>query len=219
MINIRNMPRFIRFGAKLVYRYLPCLIKTVAKWTMTIAWDQLIVENILLAGIIVGSIYLEQWGHRRSQISEERESKRRIVMYVADDLQKRLNFIDETHQYNDFKPFFTDMWDAIILAGKHALLPFELFQSLQRTYSWMKYYNSELDSRSGKALDEKVLRDLLEDVRKSINRSLNKLNDIEDSKTSLGDRHEVNIGKTTIDISSNNIARRIINQVKEELEA
>jgi hypothetical protein len=45
------------------------------------------------------------------------------------------------------------------------------------------------------------------------------LNDIEDSKTSLGDRHEVNIGKTTIDISSNNIARRIINQVKEELEA
>jgi hypothetical protein len=83
----------------------------------------------------------------------------------------------------------------------------------------MKYYNSELDSRSGKALDEKVLRDLLEDVRKSINRSLNKLNDIEDSKTSLGDRHEVNIGKTTIDISSNNIARRIINQVKEELEA
>jgi hypothetical protein len=26
---------------------------------MTIVWDQLIVENILLAGIIVGSIYLE----------------------------------------------------------------------------------------------------------------------------------------------------------------
>ena len=64
---------------------------------MTIVWDQLIVENILLAGIIVGSIYLEQWGHRRSQISEEKESRRRIIMYVADDLQKRLNFIDETH--------------------------------------------------------------------------------------------------------------------------
>jgi len=52
----------------------------------------------------------------------------------------------------------TDMWDTIILAGKHALLPFELFQSLQRTYSWMKYYNSELDSRNDKTLDEKVLR-------------------------------------------------------------
>ncbi|HYV52157.1 MAG TPA: hypothetical protein VE971_02585 [Candidatus Eisenbacteria bacterium] len=124
---------------------------------MTIVWDQLILENILLAGIIVGSIYLEQWGHRRSKISEEKESRRRIIMYLADDLQKRLNFIDETYQYSDYKPFFTDMWDAIILAGKHALLRFELFQSLQRTYSWMKYYNSELDRNSGKTLDEKVL--------------------------------------------------------------
>jgi HEPN domain-containing protein len=180
---------------------------------MTIVWDQLIVENILLAGIIVGSIYLEQWGHRRSQISEEKESRRRIIMYIADDLQKRLNFIDETHQYSDYKPFFTDMWDAIILAGKHALLPFELFQSLQRTYSWMKYYNSELDGNSGKTHDEK---DLLEDVRKSINRSLNKLNETEEIKSSLEDRK---IGEATIDATSNNIAKRIINQVKQELEA
>ena len=37
----------------------------------------------------------------RSQISEEKESRRRIVMYVADDLQKRLNFIDETHEYSN----------------------------------------------------------------------------------------------------------------------
>jgi len=181
---------------------------------MTIVWDQLIVENILLAGIIVGSIYLEQWGHRRSQISEEKESRRRIIMYLADDLQKRLNFIDETHQYSDYKPFFTDMWDAIILAGKHALLRFELFQSLQRTYSWMKYYNSELDGNSGKALDEKV-QDLLEDVRKSINRSLNKLNETEEIKNSLEDRK---IGQTTINVTSSNIAKRIINQVKQEFE-
>jgi hypothetical protein len=87
------------------------------------------VENTLLAGIIVGSIYLEQWGHKRSQINEDKESTKRIILFLADDLQKRLNFIEETHQYNDFKPFFTDMWDAIILAGKHALLPFELFES------------------------------------------------------------------------------------------
>jgi hypothetical protein len=83
----------------------------------------------------------------------------------------------------------------------------------------MKYYNSELDSSSGKALDEKVLKDLLEDVRKSINKSLNKLNDKEDFKASLGDHHEVSTGKTTIEVSSNNIVRRIINQVKEELKA
>jgi hypothetical protein len=182
---------------------------------MTIVWDQLIVENILLAGIIVGSIYLEQWGHRRSQIIEERKTKGRIIMYLTDDLKQRLNFIDETHKYGDFKPFFTDMWDAIILAGKHALLPFELFQSLQRTYSWMKYYNSELDSRSDKTLDEKVLRELLEDVRKSIIRSLNKLNETEEISNSTEDRK---IDEETIDVTSNNIAKRIVNQVKQQLE-
>jgi hypothetical protein len=182
---------------------------------MTIVWDQLIVENILLAGIIIGSIYLEQWGHRRSQIIEERKTKVRIIMYLTDDLQKRLNFIDETHRYSDFKPFFTDMWDAIILAGKHALLPFELFQSLQRTYSWMKYYNSELDSRSDKTLDEKVLRELLEDVRKSIIRSLNKLDETEEINNST-ENHRIEEEK--IDVTSNNIAKKIINQVKQELE-
>jgi hypothetical protein len=107
------------------------------------------------------------------------------------------------------------MWDAIILAGKHALLPFELFQSLQRTYSWMKYYNSELDSRSDKTLDEKVLRELLEDVRKSIIRSLNKLNETEEISNSTEDRK---IEQETIDVTSNNIAKRIVNQVKQELE-
>ena len=64
------------------------------------------------------------------------------------------------------------MWDAVILTGKQALLPFELFQHLQRTYSWMKYYNSEIESRRGMTLDEKVLKDLLEDVQKNINKPL-----------------------------------------------
>jgi len=129
-------------------------------------------------------------------------------MYLTDDLQKRLNFIDETYQYNDYKPFFTDMWDAIILAGKHALLRFELFQSLQRT---------ELDGNSGKILDEKVLKDLLDDVRQSINRSLSKLNETEEIKNSL---EEHKIGQRTINVSSintANIAKGIINQAKEEL--
>ena len=83
----------------------------------------------------------------------------------------------------------------------------------------MKYYNSELDGNSGKALDEKVLKDLVEDVRKSINRSLNKLNETEEIKNSLED-HKIGPGATNV--SSNNtanIAKGIINQVKEELEA
>jgi len=69
---------------------------------------------------------------------------------------------------------------------------------------------------SGKTLDEKVLKDLLEDVRKSINRSLNKLIETEEFKNSLEDRK---IGQTTINVTSNNIAKRIINQVKQELDA
>jgi hypothetical protein len=68
-----------------------------------------------------------------------------------------------------------------VLAGKHALLPFELFQTLQRTYSWMKYYNSKLES-SNRTLDEKVVKELLEDARKSIDNSLRKLRETDDQK-------------------------------------
>lgn len=102
-------------------------------------------------------------------------------MFIKNDLEQRLRFIDESLQYKDYKPFFTDMWDAVVLAGKHALLPFELFQILQRTYSWMKYYNSELES-SNRNLDEKVVIELLEDVRKSINKSITKLGEADERK-------------------------------------
>jgi hypothetical protein len=70
------------------------------------------------------------------------------------------------------------MWDAVILAGKHSLLSFELFQSLQRSYSWMKYYNSELESIKRNHFDEKVLKELLDDVKKSIENSTKKLNEV-----------------------------------------
>ena len=45
----------------------------------------------------------------------------------------------------------------------------------------MKYYNSELES-SNRNLDEKVVNELLEDVRKSINKSLTKLSEGDDRK-------------------------------------
>jgi hypothetical protein len=134
--------------------------------------------------------------HKRSQIREDKESTKRIILFLADDLQKRLNFIEEMHQYNDFKPFFTDMWDAVILAGKHALLPLNCL-GLQRTHSWMKYYNSELNS---KTVDEKVFIDLLDDVPESIHRSLSKLNEIKGTKDPSKDRQRIDtVGKTTID--------------------
>jgi hypothetical protein len=67
------------------------------------------------------------------------------------------------------------MWDAVILSGKQSFLSFELFQNIQRTYSWMKYYNSELENNKNSVSKEKILVELLEDVKKYINKSLHRI--------------------------------------------
>ena len=138
-----------------------------------IEWDSLIIEMLILAAIIWFAVYLEHWTYRRSEKQKEQKEKKYLIIFIDNDLKQRLRFIDESQQFNDYKPFFTDMWDAVVLAGKHSLLPFNVFQNLQRTYSWMKYYNNELDitNKRGK-IDEKVLEELLQDVRKQINGSL-----------------------------------------------
>jgi len=125
-----------------------------------IQWDSLIV-------------YLEHWTYRRTEKQKEQKERKNLIIFIDDDLKQTLRFIDESQQFKDYKPFFTDMWDAVVLAGNQSLLPFNVFQNLQRTYSWMKYYNNELDitNKSGK-IDEKVLEELLQDVRKRINGSL-----------------------------------------------
>ncbi len=71
------------------------------------------------------------------------------------------------------------MWDAVILAGKHSLLSFELFQSLQRSHSWMKYYNRELERIRRNHFDEKALKELLGDIKKSIENSTKKIKEVE----------------------------------------
>src|SRR6476469_5199654 len=144
---------------------------------MAIAWDYLTVELVLLAGIIYFSVYLKHWAYRRSQLKEDEKAIKNIIRFIKDDLGHRLGFIDESLQYQDYKPFFTDMWDAVILSGKQSLLPFELFQSIQRSYSWMKYYNSEIESNRRENLDERILKELLDDVKKSIEKTIAKIND------------------------------------------
>ena len=139
---------------------------------MAIALDQVIVENTLLAAIIVGSIYLERWLEEKARRRKETDTKKKTINFIINDLENKVRFIEESHQYKDYKPFFTDMWDAIILTGRHSLLSFETFEDLQHTYSWMKYYNTELDVDKG---DEDVLKDLLKEVRKSIDQSLENL--------------------------------------------
>jgi hypothetical protein len=69
------------------------------------------------------------------------------------------------------------MWDAVIIAGKHSLLDFQLFQIIQRTYSWMKYYNSELEWTKKNEFDKRSLNELLVEVKKSIEKALNKIDE------------------------------------------
>jgi hypothetical protein len=139
---------------------------------LVIALDQVVVENTLLAAIIVGSIYLERWLAEKARRRKETETKKNTVNFIINDLENKLRFIGESQQYKDYKPFFTDMWDAVILTGRHSLLSFEIFEDLQHTYSWMKYYNTELDVNKG---DEGVLKDLLNEVKKSIDQSIKNL--------------------------------------------
>jgi hypothetical protein len=94
----------------------------------------------LLAAIIYGAIYVESWVEKRKVRSEEKEMRKKILMIVNDDLNKQLQFIEESIQDKDFKPFHTSIWDAVILGGKQTLLPFETFENLQDAYSWMTYY-------------------------------------------------------------------------------
>ena len=104
-----------------------------------------------------------------------KEDSKNVIIFIKDDLEQRLRFIEECNQYGDYKPFFTDMWDSVVFAGKHTLISFELFQTIQRTYSWMKYYNAELEMNTKyKSPDEKVLKELLGDVENNsqINREI-----------------------------------------------
>src|SRR5437879_6249919 len=135
---------------------------------MAIVWDQIVVENTFLAMTIVGSIYLERWLEEKTHQRKERETKKKTINIIINDLEKKLRLL-ESNEYKDYIPFFTDMWDAIIITGRHSLLSFETFEDLQHTYSWMKYYNAELDIRNS---DEGVRKDLLTNVKKSIHQSV-----------------------------------------------
>lgn len=108
---------------------------------------------------------------------QDQKSLENILKFVEDDLKHRNKFVNESIENENYRPFLTDMWDAVIIAGKHSLLDFHLFQIIQRTYSWMKYYNSELEWTKKNELDKKILKELLVEVKKSIEKSLNKIHE------------------------------------------
>ena len=136
-------------------------------------WIDVIVESIILAVIIFGAVFVEHWIYRRMQKNEDKSARKKILLLIKEDLTRKMRFINESTKYKDYKPFFTDVWDSVIISGKQTLLPFELIKNLEHTYSWMKYYNTELKQRESP--NEQTLVELLGETRKATEASLEML--------------------------------------------
>jgi hypothetical protein len=141
---------------------------------LAIEFENIIIESVILAVIIFGAVYLELWYYRRYQKREDEKTKKMILRLIKEDLTRKQRFLEESIKFKDYKPFFTNVWDSIILSGKQTLLSFELIDNFEHSYSWMRYYNTELHQR-GVVGNEQTLLELLVDIKKTIESSLNVL--------------------------------------------
>jgi hypothetical protein len=57
---------------------------------LTIALDQVVVENTLLDAIIVGSIYFERWLEEKARRRKERKTKKDTINFIMNDLENKL---------------------------------------------------------------------------------------------------------------------------------
>ena len=137
-------------------------------------FDTILVESTLLAVIIFAAVYVELWYYRHYQKKEDLKAKKIILRLIKEDLTRKQRFLEESIKFKDYKPFFTNVWDSIILSGKQTLLSFELIDHFEHSYSWMRYYNTELQQR-GVIGNEQTLLELLEEIKKTIESSLNVL--------------------------------------------
>ena len=136
-----------------------------------IEWYKIIIESMILSIIIFGAVFLEIWLYRKSEKIKETNTRKRMSDLIRTDLRRKIRFINDSSEYKDYKPFFTDVWDAVVLSGKQTLFPFETIENLQHCYSWMKYYNTEIQQK--RQIDnEKTLKEILDEVKKSIEHSL-----------------------------------------------
>ena len=137
---------------------------------MAIEFENIIIESVILAVIIFGAVYLELWYYRRYQKKEDLKAKKMILRLIKEDLTRKQRFLEESIKFKDYKPFFTNVWDSIILSGKQTLLSFELINNFEHSYSWMRYYNTELHQR-GVVGNEQTLLELLGEIKKTIESS------------------------------------------------
>jgi hypothetical protein len=138
---------------------------------LDIEWYKIIIESVILSIIIFGAVFLEIWLYRKSEKIKETNTRKRMLDLIRTDLRRKIKFINDSSEYKDYKPFFTDVWDAVILSGKQTLFPFETIENLQHCYSWMKYYNTEIQQKH-QTDNEKTLKEILDEVKKSIEHSL-----------------------------------------------
>jgi hypothetical protein len=66
-----------------------------------IEWDSLIVEMVILAAIIFFSVYLEQWAYRRLEKERENKERKYLIIFINNDLEQRMRFIDESQRFKD----------------------------------------------------------------------------------------------------------------------
>ena len=138
---------------------------------LDIEWYKIIIESVILSIIIFGAVFLEIWLYRKSEKIKETNTRKRMLDLIRTDLRRKIKFINDSSEYKDYKPFFTDVWDAVVLSGKQTLFPFETIENLQHCYSWMKYYNTEIQQKH-QTDNEKTLKEILDEVKKSIEHSL-----------------------------------------------
>ena len=138
---------------------------------LDIEWYKIIIESVILSIIIFGAVFLEIWLYRKSEKIKETNTRKRMLDLIRTDLRRKIRFINDSSEYKDYKPIFTDVWDAVVLSGKQTLFPFETIENLQHCYSWMKYYNTEIQQKH-QIDNEKTLKEILDEVKKSIEHSL-----------------------------------------------
>ena len=139
-----------------------------------VEWYKIIIESVILSIIIFSAVFLETWLYRKSEKIKDVNTKKILSDLIRTDLRRKIRFIKDSIEYKDYKPFFTDVWDAVVLSGKQTLFSFETIENLQHCHSWMKYYNTEIQQKS-QIDNEKILKELLDDVKKSIDDSLRTL--------------------------------------------
>ena len=77
---------------------------------LDIEWYKIIIESVILAILIFGAVFLETWLYRKSEKVKENNIKKRMTDLIHTDLRRKIRFINDSIEYKDYKPFFTDVW-------------------------------------------------------------------------------------------------------------